>query len=94
MSELDGTLQDHGVAGVALGEGDRKEFLGLAALEENLKFQGGLMTVPYRAFKLGRKAVAFELNPGYFLDGVAHVEAAEREVSRVDLLDAERETGA
>ena len=55
---------------------------------------GGLMTVPYRAIKLGRKAVAFELNPGYFLDGVAHVEAAEQEVSMpslFDLLNAELE---
>jgi DNA modification methylase len=38
---------------------------------------GGLMTVPYCALKLGRKAVGIELNPGYFADGAAYCEAAE-----------------
>lgn len=39
---------------------------------------GGLMTVPYCAIKLGRKGLATELNPGYFADGCAYVEAASR----------------
>jgi hypothetical protein len=53
---------------------------------------GGLMTVPYRALHLGRRGRAFELNPGYFLDGVKYCEAAERERSMptlFDLLDEE-----
>lgn len=40
---------------------------------------GGIMTVPYRALKAGRKGIGIELNAGYFLDGVTHVKAeAER----------------
>jgi hypothetical protein len=31
---------------------------------------GGLMTVPLRAVKMGRRGAASELNPGYFADGV------------------------
>ncbi|QEN86897.1 DNA methylase N-4 [Labrys sp. KNU-23] len=53
---------------------------------------GGLMTVPYRAIKLGRQGSASELNPLYFLDGCKYVEAAAREMAMPDLfsvLDAE-----
>lgn len=46
---------------------------------------GGLFTVPYRAMHLGRKGRASELNPQYFLDGVAYLEAKERELSVPDL---------
>lgn len=52
---------------------------------------GGLMTVPARALKARRKAVGIELNPRYFLDGCAYVEAAAREIltpSLFDILDA------
>ena len=52
---------------------------------------GGLMTVPVRALKARRKAVGIELNPRYFLDGCAYVEAAAREIatpSLFDILDA------
>jgi hypothetical protein len=48
---------------------------------------GGLMTVPYRAIKLGRRGYGVELNPGYFFDGVKHCEAAEREMSIPSLFD-------
>lgn len=48
---------------------------------------GGLMTVPYRALKLGRKGLATELSPGYFADGVAYVEAAAREAAMPTLFD-------
>lgn len=48
---------------------------------------GGLMTVPYRAIKHRRRGVGIELNPGYFLDGVKHCEAMEREVSIPSLFD-------
>lgn len=48
---------------------------------------GGLMTVPYRALKLKRKGIGCELNPRYFLDGCAYVEAAAREMTTPSLLD-------
>lgn len=48
---------------------------------------GGLMTVPYRALKHGRKGVAVELNPAYFLDGCKYVEAAAREMAMPSLFD-------
>jgi DNA modification methylase len=48
---------------------------------------GGLMTVPVRAMKKGRKGVAFELNPAYFLDGAAYCKAMENEVSMPTLFD-------
>ena len=48
---------------------------------------GGLMTVPYRAIKLGRRGVAVELNPAYFLDGCKYVEAAAREMAMPNLFD-------
>ena len=54
---------------------------------------GGLMTVPYRAVLKGRKGVGIELNPSYFLDGVAYCKAAEREMSMPSLFDFE-EIGA
>jgi DNA modification methylase len=53
---------------------------------------GGLMTVPYCALKRGRRGVGIELNPAYFRDGAAYVEAVAREASvptLFDLLDAE-----
>ncbi len=50
---------------------------------------GGLMSVPYRAIKLGRKGKASELNTGYFLDGVQYLQAMEREVSMPSLFDFE-----
>lgn len=49
---------------------------------------GGLMTVPYCALKLGRRGLGTELNPGYFLDGVKHVEAMAREIATPTLFDA------
>lgn len=48
---------------------------------------GGLMTVPYRALKLGRKGVATELNGDYFIDGARHVEAMAREIAMPTLFD-------
>ena len=48
---------------------------------------GGLMTVPYCALKLGREAIGVELNPTYFTDGVAYVEAAARQASMPTLFD-------
>lgn len=37
---------------------------------------GGIMTVPWCALKLGRRAIATELNPDYFADGCAYSETA------------------
>lgn len=47
----------------------------------------GLMTVPYCAVKLGRRGVGVELNPTYWRDGVAYVEAAARKASVPTLFD-------
>ena len=48
---------------------------------------GVLITVPYRAIKLGREGGAVELNPAYFFDGCKYVEAAAREMAMPSLLD-------
>lgn len=48
---------------------------------------GGLMTVPYRALKLGRRGRGCELSPQYFLDGVTYCQAMEREISMPSLFD-------
>lgn len=50
---------------------------------------GGLFTVPYRALHLGREGRAVELNPGYFLDGIKYLQAAERQLSAPSLFDLE-----
>lgn len=47
----------------------------------------GLMTVPYRAIKLGRRGRGVELNPEYFLDGVKYLRCAEQDVAAPSLLD-------
>ncbi len=48
---------------------------------------GGLMTVPYRALKLGRRGRGCELSPQYFIDGVTYCQAMEREISMPSLFD-------
>lgn len=48
---------------------------------------GGLMTVPYSAMKLKRRGYGIELSPAYWRDGVAHCQAAEREVDVPTLFD-------
>ena len=48
---------------------------------------GGLMTVPMRALMQHRKAIAFELNNRYFLDGCMYAAAAEREAATPSLFD-------
>lgn len=48
---------------------------------------GGLMTVPLRALKQGRVGVGCELNPAYFLDGVAYCRAAAEEMNLPTLFD-------
>ncbi|WP_395452874.1 DNA methyltransferase [Azospirillum melinis] len=47
----------------------------------------GLHTVANRAVRMGRKGRGHELNATYFLDGVAHLQAAERELSTLSLFD-------
>ena len=48
---------------------------------------GGLFTVPLRAIRMGRRGRAVELNPGYFLDGVAYLKAEEQRLSMPTLFD-------
>lgn len=48
---------------------------------------GGLFTVPVRALRLGRRGRAVELNPDYYRDGVAHLQAAERSADMPALFD-------
>ena len=48
---------------------------------------GGLMTVPYRAIKLGRKGYGIELSPRYFTDGATFCHAAAREAGMPSLFD-------
>lgn len=48
---------------------------------------GGLMTVVYRAIKLGRVGYGIELSPRYFTDGATYCHAAAREVATPSLFD-------
>lgn len=48
---------------------------------------GGIMSVPYRAILKGRKALACELSPRYFMDGATYCAMAEREKSAPTLFD-------
>ena len=50
----------------------------------------GLGTVPYRAILKGRTGGGSELNPGYFLDQVHYLRAAEREFTMPTLFDLEQ----
>jgi hypothetical protein len=47
----------------------------------------GIMTVPYCAAKLNRFGIGVELNPGYWTDGVSHLEALDRQQSMPTLFD-------
>lgn len=55
---------------------------------------GGLMTVPYRAIKQGRRGSASELNTAYFFDGIQYLQAAEKEVAMPDLFSGLEESAA
>lgn len=55
---------------------------------------GGLMTVPYRAIKQRRKAIGWELNHGYFLDGAAYCKAAADEMAMPELFTIVEESAA
>lgn len=55
---------------------------------------GGLMTVPYRAIKHGRRGSASELNTAYFFDGIQYLQAAEKEVAMPDLFAGLEESAA
>jgi DNA modification methylase len=48
---------------------------------------GGLMTVPFCAVPLKRRAISCELNPAYFRDGVAYVKSAEEKANAPTLFD-------
>lgn len=46
---------------------------------------GGIMSVPYCAIRLHRKAIGIELSPAYFTDGVHYCKAAEDSIAMPDL---------
>lgn len=48
---------------------------------------GGLMTVPVRALKLGRRGIATELNCDYFRDGVGYLKLEESKLNEPTLFD-------
>jgi len=48
---------------------------------------GGIMTVPYRAVKLGRRGMGVELNAEYFRDGLSYLRAADVEANAPTLFD-------
>ena len=48
---------------------------------------GGLMTVPVRALKAGRRGVGIELNSDYFRDGVGYLKAEEQRQAEPSLFD-------
>ena len=50
---------------------------------------GGLMTVPVRAIRAGRRGMGTELNSGYWADGVAYLKAEEQRISMPTLFDLE-----
>lgn len=50
---------------------------------------GGLMTVPERAVRMGRKGYGIELNADYFRDGVGYLKAAESQIDMPTLFDLE-----
>jgi DNA modification methylase len=50
---------------------------------------GGIMTVPYRALMLHRKAIATELNTSYYFDGLTYLKAAEVNANMPSLFDCE-----
>lgn len=52
-----------------------------------LDYFGGLMTVPLRAMKKGRKGYGIELNPTYFLDGANYLKAEELKMDVPTLFD-------
>ena len=47
----------------------------------------GLMTVPFRAMRKGRRGLGVELNSGYFLDGVKYLQAEEARRSMPTIFD-------
>lgn len=52
-----------------------------------LSQNSGIMTVPYRAIKLGRRGIGIELNTQYYLDGASYCETMEQKVSSPSLFD-------
>lgn len=48
---------------------------------------GGLMSVPYQSLKMGRKAIAAELNSDYYKDGLFYITAINHEINLPTLFD-------
>ncbi len=54
----------------------------------------GIGTVPLRAAKAGRFGLGTELSPGYWQDGVAHLEAEDQKLRQMSLFDVLDEVAA
>jgi len=50
---------------------------------------GGLFSTPYKALKMGRKAVSAELNPEYYDDGLFYLKSLEYELNAPTLFSLE-----
>ena len=48
---------------------------------------GGIMSEPYQALKMNRKAIGFELKPSYFATGIKNVQAAEMTRNQLSIFD-------
>lgn len=48
---------------------------------------GGLFSTPYKALEMGRKAVASELNPEYYDDGLFYLKSIEYKINTPSLFD-------
>lgn len=54
---------------------------------------GGLMSVPYRAMKMGRKSIGIELNTEYYKDGLFYVKSMHENLSMPTLFDVLEKVG-
>jgi len=48
---------------------------------------GGLLSTPYQALKMNRKAIAIELNPEYYRDGLFYVKSIHHKINTPTLFD-------
>lgn len=49
--------------------------------------EGGIMSVPYMAVKMGRYGIGIELNTDYFRDGLGYLRQADTQLDAPTLFD-------